>query len=232
MILSVVVPIYNEEECLPELRRRLALVLDELGASPARPCEIVFVDDGSTDRSRSLLEKIAAEDSRVRPQFLPTNRGQFQALMRGLQVASGQYVITLDADLQNPPEEIPAVLSALERGHDLVMTERVDRQDSLFRRQASRLSNWLARRIVGAPVRDHGCMLRGYSRSLADSMCVDPRGFRFITALALFHARNPTQFHVAHAPRRQGRTCYSVVRLVRYQVDAAVSFARLRRLRS
>lgn len=231
MDLSVVVPIFNEEECLPAFQRRLSAVLDRLTSERACRTEIVFVDDGSQDRSPEQLRELAGEDQRVRLHFFPTNRGQFYALMHGLEFAAGRHVITLDADLQNPPEEIPAVFVALEDGHDLVMTERMNRQDRWFRRHASRLSNWLSTRLAGCPVRDHGCMLRGYSQSLAHAMCNDPRGFRFITALALFHAQNPTQFSVSHAPREQGTTCYNLARLVRYQLDAAASFARLRRLR-
>ncbi len=227
MDLTVLAPAYNEERSLRLLYGRVAAVLDRLGAS-GRASEFVVVDDGSTDATSRILAELAAEDGRVVPVTLARNGGQYRALVRGFRAARGNAVVTLDADLQNPPEEIPRLLDALDAGHDLVTTYRVRRRDSFFRRHASRASNRLSSWIAGFSIRDHGCMLCGYRRALVDAMSCGFERMQFITALALRYAESPVSIEVQHEPRVHGTSRYHVFRLARLQLDAALSFRRMR----
>ncbi len=228
--LTIVAPVYNEAANIRELSRRVRAVLGDVSRRLGLVGEFLLVDDGSTDGSCAMAAAESANDSRVRLLPLGQNRGQFAALMAGLAASRGEYVITLDADLQNPPEEIPRLLAAMRSGHDLVTTIRSRRRDSTFRRHASRLSNRLSTWIAGCSVRDHGCMLCGYHAALVDVMCRRRFGLRFISALSRLHAKNPAEVEVAHAERACGRSRYTFGRLVKLQLDAVVSFARMRRL--
>lgn len=232
MELSIVSPVYNEEDSLLELYRRIGSVLDTLEKERGWHGELLFVDDGSEDRSLEVVRQLSAQDSRVRHLSLPRNRGQYTALVKGLAASHGSFVITLDADLQNPPEEIPRLLALLESGHDWVATRRARREDSCFRRLASRLSNLVSSWFVGDLMVDHGCMLCGYRRSLVEAMCRPARGFTYMSALALRHAERPAVLAVAHSPRRHGSSSYSFLRLIRLQWDAVISFRRMRRERA
>ena len=232
MDLSIIAPVYNEEENLFELHRRVTSVLDTLENERGLRGEFLLVDDGSEDGSLQIIRQLSAGDPRVRYRALERNHGQFTALMKGLGESRGSFVITLDADLQNPPEEIPRLLRLLERGHDLVTTRRARRKDPYVRRLASRLSNRLSSWVAGFAVVDHGCMLCGFRQSLVETMCRRVQGFRFFTALALRHARSPAALAVAHSPRACGSSSYSFLRLLRLQIDAVRSFQRMRRERS
>lgn len=232
MDLSIVSPVYNEKESLSELHRRVSSVLDAIETERGLRGEFLLVDDGSDDGSLEFIRQLSDDDARVRYRALEHNQGQYSALMTGLALSRGMYVITLDADLQNPPEEIPRVLGALENGHDLVATRRAGRKDSAFRCLASRLSNRISSWIAGSLVTDHGCMLCGYQRSLVEEMCGRERGFTFMRALALRYARRPTALAVAHAPRLHGSSSYGLLRLVKLQLDAAKSFLRMRKERA
>jgi undecaprenyl-phosphate 4-deoxy-4-formamido-L-arabinose transferase len=232
MDVSIVSPVHNERESLSELHRRVSSVLDRLESERGLRGEFLLVDDGSDDGSLEIIRALSAGDPRVRYCGFERNRGQYAALVAGLAMSRGAYVITLDADLQNPPEEIPRVLGALEAGHDLVVTRRARRNDPPLRRLASRLSNRLSSWIAGCLVVDHGCMMCGYRRSLVEMMCARARGFTFMRALALRCARAPVALAVAHAPRLHGSSSYGFLRLVRLQLDAASSFLRMRRERA
>ncbi len=232
MDVSIVSPVYNERESLHELYRRVSSVLDHLEKERGLRGEFLLIDDGSADGSLEIIRGLRADDSRVRYGAFERNRGQYAALVAGMAASRGAYVITLDADLQNPPEEIPRLLGALETGHDLVVTRRASRRDSPFRRLASRVSNRLSSWIAGCPVVDHGCMMCGYRRVLVETMCAQARGFTFMSALALRCARSPVSLAVAHAPRLHGSSSYSFRRLVKLEVDAVTSFLRMRRERS
>ncbi len=231
MDVSIVSPVYNEKESLAELYRRVSSVLDHIEKERGLRGEFLLVDDGSDDGSRGIIRELSAADSRVRYHMFDRNRGQYAALMIGLAMSQGVYVITLDADLQNPPEEIPRLLGALETGHDLVVTRRAGRKDSPFRCLASRVSNRLSSWIAGSLVTDHGCMMCGYRRSLVQAMCAQAREFTFMRALALRWARDPVALAVTHAARLHGTSSYSFLRLVKLQLDAATSFLRMRRER-
>src|SRR4249919_452456 len=165
--LSVIIPVYNEEEGLPALFARLYPALDALAIT----YEIVFINDGSRDRSAALLrEQFQKRPDVTRVILFNGNFGQHMAIMAGFSHARGRRVVTLDADLQNPPEEIGNLMAAMDDGHDYVGTIRRDRQDSAFRRYASRVMNRLRERITRVKMTDQGCMLRAYSRDIVDAM--------------------------------------------------------------
>lgn len=209
--LSVVVPVLNEAHTLPAFHARLRAVLDALG----RPWELVVVDDGSTDGSFELLRALRARDPALRVVRLDRNYGQHAAVLAGLGRARGEVVVTLDADLQNPPEEIPRLLARLAEGYELVAGYRVGRCDSWGRRLLSWGLNRCARLWLGPASRDWGCMLRAYRRPLVDRMVVSARGACFIPVLASRLARSVAEVPVRHAPRAAGRSRYGAAALLR-----------------
>jgi undecaprenyl-phosphate 4-deoxy-4-formamido-L-arabinose transferase len=222
MKVSVVLPVFNEEGNLPELLRRLFAVMDAGG----RPYEVVFVDDGSRDRSLALLEAATRErPEHVRVLELSRNFGQHQAILAAFEYVTGDVVVTLDADLQNPPEEIPKLLAKIEEGYDVVGGVRQDRQDSVSRRLASLLVNRVTTAITRLKLTDFGCMLRAYSRDVVEEINRCDESSTFIPALAQSFARRPTEIVVAHAPRRHGASAYSLYRLVRLNFDLMTGFS-------
>jgi undecaprenyl-phosphate 4-deoxy-4-formamido-L-arabinose transferase len=222
MKISVVVPVYNEEGNLPALLERLAAVMNGTGL----PYELVFVDDGSRDRSLEILKAAAAASpSRVEVLQLARNFGQHQAILAAFSRVTGDAVVTLDADLQNPPEEIPRLLAKLDEGYDVVGGVRRSRQDSATRRFASWLVNRVTSAITGIRMTDLGCMLRAYSRDVVEEINRCDEASTFIPALAQSFARRPTEVDVAHAPRAHGTSAYSLYRLVRLNFDLMTGFS-------
>lgn len=222
MKVSVVVPVYNEEGNLPELLTRLSGVMDGLG----RTYELVFVDDGSRDRSLEILKSAARErPDTVRVLELARNFGQHQAILAAFESVTGEVVVTLDADLQNPPEEIPKLLAKIDEGYDVVGGVRQDRQDSFLRRAASRLVNRATTFITRMKLTDFGCMLRAYSKEVVEEINRCDEASTFIPALAQSFARRPTEIQVAHAARRHGASNYSLYRLVRLNFDLMTGFS-------
>ncbi len=219
---SIVVPVWNEEANLEALYARLAPVIDAVAGG----VEVVFVDDGSSDRSLDILRELARRDPRLRIVSFNRNYGQHAAVMAGFEVSSGGTVVTLDADLQNPPEEIPKLLAKADEGFDVVGGAREHRQDSVFRRLASKQVNALMRRILrGVEFSDYGCMLRAYSRPVVSSMLLCPERSVFIPALACQFARRVAEVPVAHAERQGGESKYSFWRLVKLQIDLLTGFS-------
>ena len=219
--LSVVVPVFNEEENVDTLCGRLLPVLRAL----ALPFEVVFVDDGSRDRTREKLAAHARTNPEIVVRSFPRNFGQHAAVTAGFAASRGEFVVTLDADLQNPPEEIPRLVAEFQKGHDLVGTIREHRQDSWFRRRASAYVNRMTRRMSGINLRDFGCMLRGYSREIAQSIARRREVRTFIPALGYLYARNPIEIHVKHEARSAGRSKYSLIRLLRLHMDLMTGFS-------
>jgi undecaprenyl-phosphate 4-deoxy-4-formamido-L-arabinose transferase len=220
--LSIVIPVFNEESGLPELFARLYPVLDALGV----PYECVFVDDGSRDRSVAILRaQHAARPAETRIVILQRNFGQHAAIMAGFERAQGTAVITMDADLQNPPEEIPRLVAALRAGHDYVGTIRRGRQDHWARRVFSRAINALRNRTTTIRVTDQGCMLRAYGRDVVDAVNASVEVNTFIPALGYLYAREPTEIEVAHEPRRTGESKYSLYKLIRLNFDLMTGFS-------
>jgi undecaprenyl-phosphate 4-deoxy-4-formamido-L-arabinose transferase len=219
--LSFVIPVYDEEENLPELIERLARVAEAMG----RPYEIVLVNDGSRDDSLEVLRREAGERPHLVVVDLNRNFGQHAAVFAGLEVCRGEVVVTLDADLQNPPEEIPKLVAKMAEGYDLVGTVRLHREDSAFRRLASRLINRLTAKAAGVRLTDIGCMLRAYRRSVVKALCSSREISTFIPVLAEQYAGRMTEIAVAHAERARGQSKYSLFKLIRLQFDLLTSFS-------
>lgn len=213
---SVVIPVYNEEASLPELLRRTDAACRQLG----RDYEIVLIDDGSRDRSAELLQEAAdAPDSHVLAVILNRNYGQHAAIMAGFEHCSGDLVITIDADLQNPPEEIPRLVEQAALGYDVVGTVRENRQDSALRRYPSRLINMAVQRSTGVAMSDYGCMLRAYRRGIVEAMLACRERSTFIPILANSFARHTTEIMVGHAEREHGESKYDFLRLINLMFD-------------
>ena len=220
--ISVVIPVFNEEAVLPALFARLYPALDALG----RSYEILFVNDGSRDRSVALLRQQYEQRPDVtRVVLFAANFGQHRAILAGFAYARGRYLITLDADLQNPPEEIPRVVAELDAGHDYVGTIRLQRQDIAWRRWASRLINVLRERTTRIRITDHGCMFRGYARSIVDAINQCTENNTFVPALAYTFASQPTEINVRHEDRGAGESKYSMYQLIKLNFDLMTGFS-------
>ena len=219
---SIVVPVYNEEANIPELVPRLFAVLDTLD----RPSEVICVDDGSRDRSLDVLRGLLDRyPDRLRVVELSRNFGQHPAILAGFAIAGGDVIVTIDADLQNPPEEIPKLLALADQGFDVVGGVREVRRDSLFRRAASRIVNRVTTAITGIRMTDYGCMLRAYSREVIDLINRCEESSTFIPALAQTFSRRPAEISVRHAVRRAGASKYSLYRLLRLNFDLMTGFS-------
>lgn len=224
--LSVVIPFFDEQATVSRLMERLYAVLDSLDGS----FEVIAVDDGSRDGTLDLLrwEATSREDLVIVP--LGENRGQHRALLEGLRRIRGRWVITLDADLQNPPEEIPRLFEALRGGHDKVGTYRQGRRDPVLRKVSSRAINLVARRLTGLGIRDFGCMLRGYSREVIERIVAEDDRLRdqegagdsrrlYLPARGYRFAENPVEIAVRHSRREDGRSRYTLPRLIDLSLD-------------
>ncbi len=220
-MISVVVPVYNEGPNLPLLMDRLEAAL----RTAEKPYEIVFVDDGSRDNSLEILKGFVGRNG-VRVLELTRNYGQHSAIMSGFSVVRGEIIVTIDADLQNPPEEIPAVVRAMEEGnYEVVGTVREMRKDSIFRKIPSRIVNAMTRRITGIRMSDWGCMLRAYRREVVDRMVESQEYSTFIPALATLFAKRMTEIPVGHAERHAGASNYNMWKLMNLQFDLLTSFS-------
>jgi undecaprenyl-phosphate 4-deoxy-4-formamido-L-arabinose transferase len=214
--LSVVIPVFNEEENLDELVARLTTTCERMN----RDYEIILVDDGSRDGSeRKIVAATQLHPGRVVGVLLNRNYGQHSAVMAGFAEARGEVIVTLDADLQNPPEEIPRLVERIEAGADVVGSVRVSRRDSALRRIPSWLINTMVRKVTGVRMRDYGCMLRAYRRSIVDAMLQCHERSTFIPVLANMFAKSADEIEVGHAERSAGTSKYSPWRLVNLLFD-------------
>jgi len=218
--LSVVIPVFNEEKNLAELMDRCIDTC--IGIN--REFEIILVDDGSSDGSRDLIRRGAAQNpGRVIGLFLNRNYGQHSAIMAGFAEAKGDIVVTLDADLQNPPEEIPKLVAKAEEGFDVVGTVRMSRRDTFFRRAASHMVNQLVQMSTGVDMHDYGCMLRAYHRRIVEAMLQCHERSTFIPVLANSFAARTIEIDVHHASRSAGESKYGLWKLVNLQFDLLTS---------
>ncbi|HUE40278.1 MAG TPA: glycosyltransferase [Candidatus Binatia bacterium] len=217
---SVVVPVFNEEASLRELHHRLRGVLDGLTESS----EVIYVDDGSTDESRAVLEELGAADPALIVVELAHNAGQHGAVLAGFQVSRGKVVVTIDADLQNPPEEIPKLLAKVAEGFDVVGGVRQRRKDSWGRLAASRMVREFSAR-GGPAAMDYGCMLRAYRREIVQRVLRWREHSLFIPALAERFTKRVAEVPVAHEERQFGRSRYGVLRLMRLGFDFLTGFS-------
>ncbi|WP_066739931.1 glycosyltransferase [Cupriavidus sp. D384] len=219
---SVVIPVYNEEGGLQALFDRVYPALDGMGES----YEVIFVNDGSVDRSPAML----AAQYHKRPDVTRVilfngNFGQHMAILAGFEHTRGRIVITLDADLQNPPEEIPRLVAEMRKGHDYVGTIRRQRNDSAWRRYASRAMNRLREKITKIKMTDQGCMLRAYDRNIIDTINACREVNTFIPALAYTFSSNPVEIEVGHEQRHAGESKYSLYQLIRLNFDLVTGFS-------
>ena len=220
--LSVVIPVYNEEAGLPALFARLYPALDALHV----PYEVIFVNDGSRDRSAALLrEQFTARPDVTRVILFNANYGQHLAILAGFERVRGERVVTLDADLQNPPEEIGKLLAAMDAGADYVGGVRRVREDAWWRRTASRVMNRIRERITRIRMTDQGCMLRAYSRDIVDAIAAAREVSTFIPALAYTFAHRPSEVDVLHEERAAGESKYSMYKLIRLNFDLVTGFS-------
>ncbi len=220
---SIVIPVFNEEENLPELLERL----DKAASGLGKPYEIILVNDGSRDKSLSILKEAALNDGHLVVVDFNRNYGQHAAVFAGFEASRGEIVVTLDADLQNPPEEIGKLVSTMEQGYDVVGSVRQKRQDPLFRKIASKIINKVTSSVTGVQLSDYGCMLRAYRSSVVKTLCASKEISTFIPVLADMFAGRVTEVPVAHAERMKGESKYSVWKLVKLQFDLMTSFSLL-----
>ena len=208
-LISIVIPVYNEAESLPSLFKRLFPVINSYTH------EIIFINDGSYEESLSLLEHEQMNNPCMKVIDMHGNYGQHKAIMKGFESCSGSLIITMDADLQNPPEEIPRIIEQYNHGHDVIGTIRMKRHDTLFRKMSSRIVNRITNFITGFNIHDYGCMLRGYSREVITEMLRVKRDDIFIPALAQKLAHSPVEIEIAHSEREHGESKYSFYRLIK-----------------
>lgn len=213
---SIVIPLLNEADSLPELYKQLRQMMDHLD----RSCEIIFIDDGSTDNSFAILRQIQQTDIRVRAIKLRRNFGQTAAFSAGFDHARGDVIITMDADLQNDPRDIPTLLAKIDEGYDIVSGWRVNRQDKwLTRRIPSQTANWLISRLTGVKLHDYGCSLKAYQSEVLEHTKLYGELHRFIPALASWMGVEVAEVPVNHFARRYGKSKYGLSRIIRVILD-------------
>ncbi len=220
--LSVVIPVYNEAATLPLLCERLFKSLDALNKS----YEVIFTNDGSKDESLAVLKQYHhLHPDKVRIIDFHGNFGQHMAIMAAFEKSRGQVVVNLDADLQNPPEEICKLLEKIDQGYDYVGSYRDSRKDNVFRTYISKFMNWVRASITDIHMRDQGCMFRAYSRPIIDKIVASHERSTFIPALGYKFALHPTEIEMSHAPRAAGESKYSLYQLIRVSFDLITSFS-------
>jgi undecaprenyl-phosphate 4-deoxy-4-formamido-L-arabinose transferase len=213
---SVVIPVFNEQESLPILIKRTHAACELLN----KPYEIILIDDGSHDASAEILTQAAEiPENHIVAVLLNRNYGQHSAIMAGFNQVSGDLVITLDADLQNPPEEIPRLVETAEQGYDVVGTVRAKRKDTWFRKTASKMINMMIQKATGKSMGDYGCMLRAYRRPIIEAMLHCHERSTFIPILANTFARRTIEIDVRHDEREFGESKYSFLKLINLMYD-------------
>jgi len=223
-LVSVVIPVYNEEAGLSTLFSRLYPALDRMACA----YEIIFINDGSTDRSAALLrEQFQLRPDVTRVILFNGNYGQHMAIMAGFERCRGDRIVTLDADLQNPPEEIPRLMAEMDKGFDYVGSIRLKRQDTAWRRWASKAMNRTREKLTHIKMTDQGCMLRAYSRDIINAINHSHEVSTYIPALAYSFSHNPTEIEVAHEERSAGESKYSLYKLIRLNFDLVTGFSTL-----
>lgn len=214
--LSIVIPVYNEEENLPILYEKLKSVLDKLGKS----YEIIFVNDGSTDKSWEIIKQLSEKDPTVVGVNFRRNYGQTAAMSAGFDIARGDIIITMDADLQNDPEDIPKLLEKVNEGYDIVSGWRKNRKDAFISRTLpSRIANWLISKVTGVHLHDYGCSLKAYKADIAKKLDYYGEMHRFLPALAKPYGAKITEIVVKHHPRLYGKSKYGISRTFKVILD-------------
>ena len=219
-MVSVVIPVFNEESNLDELIRRCLTACSGM----AEKFEIIFVDDGSKDKSPLILKQASDQNpEKIRVIILNRNYGQHSAVLAGFAEAAGEIIVTLDADLQNPPEEIPKLVAKIREGYDVVGSVRVPRNDSMFRKIASLIINLSVRKVTGVKMHDYGCMLRAYRKNIVEAILQCNERSTFIPVLANIFAAKTTEVEVSHSRRLSGESKYDFWKLLNLQFDLMTS---------
>ena len=220
MDVSVIIPVYNEEENLRPLFARLCSAMDTLGKS----WEVIFTNDGRVDSSSAILREFCKERDNVRLIDFNGNFGQHTAIIAGFEKASGDVIITLDADLQNPPEEIEKLLQKIDEGYDTVGGYRKVREDTAMRRYCSKFVNFARDKMTNIRMKDQGCMLRAYKRNIVQAILQTNERSLFIPALAYTYSERPTDVEVEHSARAAGESKYNMYKLIRLNFDLITGF--------
>jgi len=220
MDISIIIPVYNEQDAIPELCRALQDVLDDL----VRSAEILFIDDGSKDSSAAALDELAQSDARVQVLHLRRNYGQTAAIMAGFQYCTGDVIITMDGDGQNDPADIPRLLDKLSEGYDVVSGWRIDRNDRFSRRLPSVVANRLISSLLGVPLHDYGCTLKAYRREVIEDVRLYGEMHRFIPIYAAWEGARVTELPVTHHPRLHGESKYGFGRISRVFLDLVILY--------
>jgi glycosyltransferase involved in cell wall biosynthesis len=216
MMISIVIPVYNEEESILPLYQSLCRACEALG----KPYELIFIDDGSRDKTFDVLKRLNKADSRVNVIRFRKNFGQTAAMAAGFEYASGEVIVSMDGDLQNDPGDIATLLSKIGEGFDVVCGWRKNRQDKLWtRRLPSRMANWIIGLITGVQVHDNGCSLKAYRASVIKSVALYGEMHRFIPAMSTLAGAKITEIVVNHHPRRFGKSKYGIGRVWRVALD-------------
>lgn len=220
--LSIVIPVYNEEQSLPLLDGRLFPALDKLG----KTYEVVFVNDGSKDKSQQVLEALFSKrPQHIRVIELRRNAGQHPAIITAFAQTRGEIIVTLDCDLQNPPEDIGKLVALVEQGHDIAGGIRAQRQDKSWRKFVSGMANKIRERITHIRMIDQGSMLRAYRRFIVEQIVATAGSSPYIPAIAHYLAANPIEVPVGHEERAAGVSQYNVYKLLRLNFDLITSFS-------
>ena len=220
MDISVVIPVYNEVEALPELHQALTDALDRISQS----AEIVFVDDGSSDGSATVLDTLAHADARVQVLHLRRNYGQTAALMAAFQHSTGDVIIPMDGDGQNDPGDIPRLLDKLSEGFDVVSGWRTPREDRFSRRLPSVVANRLTSALLGVPLHDYGCTMKAYRREVIEDIRLYGEMHRFIPIYAAWEGASVTELPVSHHARQHGKSKYGLGRISRVFLDLVIMY--------
>ena len=218
-MLSIIVPVYNEQDNIFPLHERVSAALAKVGED----YEVVIVNDGSSDLTEQNLKAIAAADPHVKVVNFRRNFGQTAAMMAGIDLASGDVIIGLDGDLQNDPEDIPKLLEKLAEGYDVVSGWRINRKDSALKRNLpSRVANWLISKISGVYLHDYGCSLKAYKRDVVKGVRLYGEMHRFIPIYASWQGGKVTEIPVDHHPRIHGSSKYGLERVAKVVLDLIV----------
>ena len=216
MSISIIIPVCNEEENIPDLVRSLTAALAEIETD----YEVIFIDDGSTDNTFTVLKGIHKEEDCIKIIRFRRNFGQTAAISAGFDYSHGDVIITLDGDLQNDPEDIPVLLKKINEGYDVVSGWRVERKDPFFTKKLpSKISNWLASKLTGVELHDFGCTLKAFRHEVVDQVNLYGEMHRYIPALASWRGISIAEVKVRHHPRQYGRSKYGIARLMRGMLD-------------
>ena len=218
--ISIVIPVFNEEDSLKELYEQLSTVMGSI----KKKYEIIFVDDGSTDEGISILRSFKEGSDAVKILSFSRNFGQHAAVIAGFKVSRGKIVVTLDADLQNPPQEIPKLINKIEEGYDMAAGRRLYRKDNLLRRLSSLIMNIIISKITGVKLRDYGCMLRAYNRKIIDCLLKYGDKSVYIPAFTSWLSSNVIEIAIAHNPRKYGKTKYNLLKFLRQAFDLITAY--------